>query len=523
LLLLQAGIIACVLAALPYPLFDLDRHAVPKELALHLAAGGAAFLCLRSARRLQLAAVDLLLLGFLGLGALSALLATNPWLALRSLGVSLSGAALFWTARSITRAGHGRALLLAVIGAAVLGAITALLQAYGMASTFASVSRAPGGTFGNRNFMAHATAIALPALMLVTLQTRSRGGVLAGQLAVGLMTAALVLSRSRAAWLGVIACLTFMVVEGIWLGRLHEDAELRPKLRGLGLAAAVGLVAALALPNQLAWNSSSPYLDSLRGVANYKEGSGRGRLIQYRNTFAMVRDNPVLGVGPGNWAVEYPSYTTPADPSYEAASAMPTNPWPSSDWVAMLAERGVPAVLLLLGAGALVATAAWLRSRSGRRAERLPELALAGTLVTTAVVGSFDAVLLLPVPAFLVWTIIGTLAPATRPLGLRWPEARMRRVALTATAAVWLLLAGRSAAQLGAMRLYSIGRGADARELAARIDPANYRIRLWLAGAWIARGRCDLGRPHAEAARALFPLLPTPQRFLKNCRGARRA
>ena len=43
------------------------------------------------------------------------------------------------------------------------GLPTGLIQAYGLiTSDLTSTTRAPGGTFGNRNFLAHLTAIGLP-------------------------------------------------------------------------------------------------------------------------------------------------------------------------------------------------------------------------------------------------------------------------------------------------------------------------------------------------------------------------
>jgi len=96
LVLVQLGAIAVVLAALPYKLFDLDRYFVPKELALHVAAAGAAFCCLTSRDRISLARIDWLLIGYLALSSISAVLAGNHWLSTRALAISLSGAALFW-------------------------------------------------------------------------------------------------------------------------------------------------------------------------------------------------------------------------------------------------------------------------------------------------------------------------------------------------------------------------------------------------------------------------------------------
>jgi hypothetical protein len=56
----------------------------------------------------------------------------------------------------------------------VLGAATLLAQAYGVQSEYFSLNRVPGGTFGNRNFVAHLAAIGTPVVMLVAL-TAPRG------------------------------------------------------------------------------------------------------------------------------------------------------------------------------------------------------------------------------------------------------------------------------------------------------------------------------------------------------------
>ncbi|HEV2147651.1 MAG TPA: hypothetical protein VGR37_09645, partial [Longimicrobiaceae bacterium] len=92
---LQLGALAVVLAAATYRVFELDRFFVPKEAVLHLTAFLAGILALGSARRTRAAGVDALLLGFLLLGGISALFATNPWAAVRALAISVSGVAVF--------------------------------------------------------------------------------------------------------------------------------------------------------------------------------------------------------------------------------------------------------------------------------------------------------------------------------------------------------------------------------------------------------------------------------------------
>ncbi|HEX5829774.1 MAG TPA: hypothetical protein VFY16_02260, partial [Gemmatimonadaceae bacterium] len=286
---LQAGAVGVVLAAGTWRTFELDRFFLPKELALHLTALLAVPLALGTARGWTRTRVDLLLAAWLALGALSALLATNGWLAWRALAISVSGVLLFWTGRVVAHAGLRRQLLAALAMAVVLAAGTLLLQAYGVRLDVFSVNRAPGGMFGNRNFVAHLCAIGLPLLVLVALEARGAAGALLAGAGIAIVAAALVLSRSRAAWLAVLACAGVMLVAG-WLGRARWRHGARGRrIRLVGGAAAAGTLLAVALPNVLDWRSDSPYLDSVRGVVNYREGSGAGRLVQFRTSLALVR------------------------------------------------------------------------------------------------------------------------------------------------------------------------------------------------------------------------------------------
>jgi O-antigen ligase len=520
---LQVGAIVVVLAALPFRAFELDRFFVPKELTLHLAAaigGGLALAAARvgSWRRWRLA--DWALAGFLVLGAASALFAENRWLAVRSLGISVSGAAVFWTARALAASGRSRPLLLALATAVTLGAATSLLQAYGVDSDYFSINRAPGGTFGNRNFIAHVAAIGLPLVVYCALTARRSVGALASAIALGVVTAALVLSRSRAAWLAVGAGLVPPLLAILRARALSAPPLHAARRRLVVLAGAIGVLAALLLPNTLRWKSDSPYIDSVKGVVDYRQGSGAGRLVQYQNTLQMALDHPLLGVGPGNWPVWYPRYASRRDPSL-GEDGMTSNPWPSSDWAAHLAERGIAAVLML----ALVLIAAGLNAVRALAAARTADetllpAALGSVLVATIVVGAFDAVLLLAAPALLIWASIGALwpePPASRGGGGSGAtREKPRRLAL-AFVVVTLLFAVRSASQAVAMAFSDEGATGASIARAAVVDPGSYRLQIWLARGDDRRGRCKELRAHARAALDLFPSAPEPRRLLARC------
>jgi hypothetical protein len=278
-------------------------------------------------------------------------------------------------------------------------------------------------------------------------------------------------------------------------------------------ALAAGAAAAIFVPNRLAWRSDSPYAETFTNIARYSEGSGRGRLIQYGNSLVLVRDAPVFGVGPGNWFVHYPRVTTRGDPAFDAGDPIPTNPWPSSDWVAILVERGPIGLLLLAAAGATAALTC-LRRLRGDPERALAAMALIGTLVATTITGAFDAVLLLAAPTFFVFIALGLLLPGTRPVvTVRALAPALRRGLAAVVLAVTILLAAATAGQVAAILIAGDGSSRARLQLASRFDPGSHRLRLQLA----RRGGCSVRLPHARAAYRLMPHHDAPVLALRAC------
>lgn len=505
---LQIGAIAVVLAASLHRTFDLDRFLVPKELALHATAALAGLFALRSIGRSHFARVDLLLIGFVLLSAIGSFFAQNPWLAFRAVAVTASSILLFWTARALREAGLARPLLSALAFAIVLAAGTSLVQAYGVELDLFSINRVPGGTLGNRNFVAHAAAFGLPVVLLAALHAQRFPGYLGASIGAALVTGALVLTRSRAAWLAFGAVVVVFVVAIFFSAALRRDGRTWRRLFGIVLIAAAGVGAALLLPNELRWRSDNPYLESVQGMANYQEGSGRGRLIQYQRSLRMAAAHPILGVAPGNWPVEYPDYAKGNDPSMDQSEeGMTSNPWPSSDWIAFLAERG-PAAAILLGVAFLtILLVAFRRLASAVTAEEsLQAMTLLGTLVAAGVAGAFDAVLLLALPSLFVWTALGVLWTP-----VETSSARPRSLVVPLLLVIAFAGAARSTAQIVAMEMYVRGQSLA---LASRIDPGNYRLQLRLARGGKRKNRCA----HALAARDLYPHARAAQLLSHGCR-----
>ncbi len=509
-ILLAVGALAVVLAAVRSPLFDLDRHQVPKALALEVVALVSLLALLPGWRRIEGDVVDVLLAAFLAWSGISAVLARNHWLALSGFGLGLCGYIVFLAARS-TAPAQGRFLAGALAAAGAAGAALGVAQAYGADWWFLAQTRPPGATFGNRNFLAHLTAISLPLLLLVRLRAGTALGRWATFLALVIDAAAIVLTRSRAAWLALAVALAVVLAASL-VGRGALRGRAR-SLRGALLAVAIGAGLAVVLPNQLDWRSSSPYAETFSRLADYSGGSGRGRLIQYSNSARLLAKRPIFGVGPGNWFVQYPRVTTPGDPAFDPDDPIPTNPWPSSDWVTFLVERGPIGTLLLLLAGFTTAIGALFRVRGPDPDEALDGIALLGVLSAAVVAGAFDAVLLLPAPLYFVAVATGALRPRSDPI-LSRPLAAGRRVLISA--ALVLLVLGTTLYSAGQLTAIVLTRDSTSRatvDLALRFDPGNYRLDLLM----MKRGSCHRRLPYARAAASLMPYHPAPRRALREC------
>jgi O-antigen ligase len=514
--------VIATLVALPYRSFDLDRFLVPKELALHVGAALALVLAIAGGAGLRRSRLDDLFVAFLALSAASALFAPNHWLAVRALAISLSAAFTWWGTRAAAAGGARDVLIRGLAVATVIGAGTALAQAYGVSSELASISRAPGGTFGNRNFMAHIAAAGIPLLGYLALTARGTPGALMAAAGLGINAAALVLSRTRAAWLALVCCAVVVVMAWLWRrGTMWRDASAR---RGLVLIIGgmlAGGVAAVAVPNTLDWRSDSPYLESAKGMVNYRDGSGRGRLRQYANSARLAVAHPLLGVGTGNWAVEYPGVAPRSDPSLSQDTGMTANPWPSSDWMAMLSERGLLALVAwtaLLAGLAVTGLGGWGRLDLPLD-ERLRAITGTAVVVIIAMEGAFDAVLLLATPTLVFWGSMGALLPVQPVTSVAAPMAAPMARGRRALLGVVVLAAGLGAAELSALKItameaYNTGQLGRA----ASLDPGSFRIRLRYAQLMMSRGSRTRGCEEAKEALALFPRAPDARRLASGCK-----
>jgi O-antigen ligase len=376
----------------------------------------------------------------------------------------------------------------------------------------------PGSTFGNRNPAAEAIAMALPfgvaaAARSPRLESRAAMGV-----SVVIELLYLGATRTRGAWIGA-AC---GLAAALWIGK----ARLSRAALAMGAAAIVAAAIVASVPGRLNPRDVGDAKRYAGVVEVLQEGLDtratalRTRFGLWRRTVAMLREHPLLGVGPGNWPVAFPLYAEPEAASDGVLTAARGPRQAHDDLLERAAETGLPGLVALgiLVAGVLVAARRRLATEEGEA--RAVTAAASGSLVAlvTISLGSFP--LEMPATIALAGIALGFIAGGARRDRAIAPLARGCAVAgallLVACAVVRAETSIRSSHWLGvAERALHKDRGVEgaasalaALDLALAAEPVDYRAELRASQMLLREQRSNDAARAARRALAIEPYAP---------------
>jgi O-antigen ligase len=441
---------------------------------------------------------------------------------LEGLFTSLGLLGIYLAARGEARDAAGRSsLLTAWLVAIGLASLYALVQAAGLdpiqwvggavAGTGGTFQR-PGGGLGHPNLLGvMAAAAAVASATWAALEPRRRRLHCAIAIVCGL---ALVLTLSRAAWLGGLAGAG---LAGVLAWRARSGAVLSRRALTVALVSVLAVAAAVLLSP--ARGPVVQRFDQLFSAG----GSGASRLEIWHSALTAWRERPVVGHGPDTFLLVFPRFQTPAYWRLEWG-LLPLHA--HSIYLHALATRGVLGLLAMLAlAGAIVATMA--RAWSAGAANRPLVSGLAGALLAVAVAGLFGAIgiygaLFVAVACAVLATAAGAIEFASVPVGRIASVVGAAVMIVTVLWATCELVASRSGAWAAAVMANNWPGGAVAAERASRLDPHDDLYPLTHARALLSVDPQDpafaAAQPVAEAAArraiALAPLRATPYETL---------
>lgn len=164
--------------------------------------------------------------------------------------------------------------------------------------------RGPGSFLADENDLALVLGMCFPYAILLSQKpdnSRVRKYLCLG---VGVLCAAgVVVSNSRGGFVGFVALILYL----LW----HS----KRKFRNLAILAVAGSVTFLIVPSE--------YKEEVYSISDQQDGTRGIRILMWRIGWHMFLDNPVLGVGPGNYALRTGEYQVQLD-DYEVGDKIET-------------------------------------------------------------------------------------------------------------------------------------------------------------------------------------------------------
>lgn len=202
------------------------------------------------------------------------------------------------------------------------------------------------GTVNDPNYFGQLLLVLVPLAVWASLNGRTWRGKSFGVAALLLLLAAIGLTFSRGAYLGAV------IVLGVYAMYLRLDA------RYLLILPLVGALLYVAPPEFRARFGTLDEMLPGNNAGAYADGSLQGRTVKAEIALTMVADNPILGVGRGNYRLHYRDYIN----EIEGAGSN-TERDAHSLYLEVAAEQGIIGLAVFVG---LLATV-WGRLRKAEQ------------------------------------------------------------------------------------------------------------------------------------------------------------
>ncbi|HMJ48436.1 MAG TPA: O-antigen ligase family protein [Ferruginibacter sp.] len=236
-----------------------------------------------------------------------------------------------------------------IVVMALIQSFIGIFQYYELAFTEIPGANAfPFGLMSNRNLFGSAQAFTLP-FVIYSLYRGSRKWSIAAIVSIIMILFSVVISQTRSSWISVAA----IIIISFILVAIFSRQDLKKWAIGTGLAIGATILVVIFLFATAKDNSFSTSVKqralSLAGSANDSSevtNNATERVRIWNKTLDMIKDKPVLGVGPGNWKVVIPSYGTEGL-VWANGNFVPDRP--HNEYLRVAAETGVPAAILYFG------------------------------------------------------------------------------------------------------------------------------------------------------------------------------
>jgi O-antigen ligase len=271
--------------------------------------------------------------------------------------------------------------------------IIGLSQFYDGAFTDIPGNFPPYSVMANRNFFGSAQVMLLPFVVFVLYRSSQFWKIIASLAIVGIVGSA-ILSQTRSSWIATSVMLVISMVLIIIYSPVNRKKWI------------IGTISTFVVSVLLGWflistdqqgefagsikDRTSNMFKSDTASSSSAAGNVSERLKIWRKTMEVIKDNPVLGVGPGNWKIVVAKYGSKGL-VWEKGNYIPDST--HNDYLLVTAESGIPGAIFYFGMWILIG---WMGFKTLRRTQNLDRKILT-ILVFAGLAGyAFDSMFSFP-------------------------------------------------------------------------------------------------------------------------------
>lgn len=143
------------------------------------------------------------------------------------------------------------------------------------------------------------------------------------------------LLQTRSVWIGTSLFIVIVLIFSLVYLRKFQIFMESKKINRIVLIVSILLISSTAFYIFQSPNTYKLVKYKFNSIYDLDSESNRGRMQIALATIEMVKDNPVIGVGAGNWMINYPVY-------YAQYQGLEFKNWrrPHNDYIWILAEKG---------------------------------------------------------------------------------------------------------------------------------------------------------------------------------------
>jgi len=231
----------------------------------------------------------------------------------------------------------------AIVVCSFISCIIGLCQYYEIAFQSISGASTITSTLANKNIFTSLLCISFP-FTLYGLQSSSKLWKIFNLLTAVLILFIIVISQTRASWVAfTVALILTSVIYLVWSRkhRIHTVGNEKRRLNYKPFLIVLMIIVIIAGAGILSQNSYQKTITRAKSIFDPQQPSNKIRLTLWDNSITMFSENPLFGVGPGNWKINAAKFG-PVGTARLAENRFYQRP--HNDYLWILSESGIIAL-----------------------------------------------------------------------------------------------------------------------------------------------------------------------------------